>query len=279
MTVAALGVLVCWRALAATGDRCWRGPGRPGDLVRGGVVLGVAAGLAGGISAIQLLPTLELSRLSIRGGGLSYQIASFDALPWPLLLPALFPGYWMHLPTTEFFGHLGTVLFAIAWLGLLAGAGRPAVLGAVYVALGLLLAVGDATPAYRFLFDWAPGFASFRVPARWLLVSTFGLAILAAVGTDWLVRWSGGGSAGLLAAARRIGPVRLGLAGVGGAAGAGVAGGARAATVAVAAAGLGAADGSRAAGRAGGPAGAPCADGRAGGAARRGAGRPLGWPG
>ena len=197
---------ITWERESGLGRRVAR-------LVRGGAVLGVAAGLAGGISAIQLLPTLELSRLSIRGGGLSYQVAAFDALPWPLLLPSLFPGYWMHLPTTEFFGHLGTVLFAVAWLGLLAGAGRPAVLGAAYVALGLLLAVGDATPAYRFLFDWAPGFASFRVPARWLLVSTFGLAILAAVGTDWLLRWSGGGRAGLMAGVRRIGAVRLGLVG------------------------------------------------------------------
>jgi len=124
------------------------------------------------------------------------------------------PGYWMHLPTTEFFGHLGTVLFALAWLGLLAGAGRPALLGAAYVALGLVLAVGDATPAYRFLFDWAPGFASFRVPARWLLVSTFGLAILAAVGADWLLRRRAiGGWGGLMAATRRIGSVRLGLVG------------------------------------------------------------------
>ncbi|HZO26384.1 MAG TPA: YfhO family protein [Chloroflexota bacterium] len=204
MTVAALGVLVLWRGVSCDARM----------LVRGGVALGVAAALAAGISAIQLLPTLELSRLSIRGGGLSYQIASFDALPWPLLLPALFPGYWMHLPTTEFFGHLGTVLFAIAWLGLLAGAGRPAMLGALYVALGLLLAVGDATPLYRLLFDFVPGFASFRVPARWLLVSTFGLAILAAVGADWLLSWSSGGRAALHGLLRRIGVARLGLAGV-----------------------------------------------------------------
>jgi hypothetical protein len=50
--------------------------------------------------------------------------------------------------------------------------------------------VGDATFLYRFLFDWAPGFASFRVPARWLLVSTFGLAILGALGVDWLFAWT-----------------------------------------------------------------------------------------
>jgi hypothetical protein len=224
MTVVALGLLVLWRSVGGR-DRDARTaadlPTKPGwprlqvvMLVRGGVVLGVAAGLAGAISAVQLLPTLELSPLSIRGGGLSYQIASFDVLPWPLLLPALFPGYWMHLPTTEFFGHLGTVVFGIAWLGLLAGCGRAAALGALYVGLGLLLAVGDATPLYRLLFDWAPGFASFRVPARWLLVSTFGLAILAAAGGDWLLGWSAAGVAGLRDLLRRIGVARGAVAGV-----------------------------------------------------------------
>lgn len=224
MTVVALGVLVLWRGLLGARPS-WPHPERAGSprsqvaaLLRGGVALGMAAALAAGISAVQLLPTLELSQLSIRGGGLSYELAAFDALPWPLLLPALFPGYWMHLPTTEFFGHTGTVLFALAWLGLLGGAGRPALLGAAYVTLGLLLAVGDATPLYRLLFDWAPGFASFRVPARWLLVSTFGLAILAAVGTDWLTRLllnlESGGPAALQAILGRIGPVRGVLAGL-----------------------------------------------------------------
>jgi hypothetical protein len=243
MTGVMLGIVVAWRALViatsgrstashpaagkttASQDDASPEPASAGAgwraglvaLVRGGLCLGLAGGLAGGISAIQLLPTLELSGLSIRGGGLSYQLAAFDALPWPLLLPALFPGYWAHLPSTEFFGHLGTVVFAIAWLGLLAGKGRPALLGAVFVAIGLLLAVGDATSLYRLLYDWAPGFASFRVPARWLLVSTFGLAILAAVGTDWLVGWLlrlDGGRAALAKLLREVGVPRALFAGV-----------------------------------------------------------------
>jgi hypothetical protein len=192
MTGVALGVLLIWRVGLGDGSVRLSWTGRLRLLVRGGAILGLAAALAGGISAVQLLPTLELSRLSIRGGGLTYQQAVFDALPWELLLPAILPGYWAHLPTTEFFGHSGTVVFALAWLGLLAGAGRPALLGGVYVALGLVLAVGDDTSVFPFLFDWAPGFSSFRVPARWLLVSTFGVAILAVTGTDLVARWAAG---------------------------------------------------------------------------------------
>ena len=146
------------------------------------------AGLAAGISAVQLLPTLELSRLSIRGGGLSYQVASFDALPWPLLLPGPLPRL-LGAPTDD--RVLRPPRDGPVRAGLARAAGRERAGGAARARstspLGLLLAVGDATSLYRLLFDWAPGFASFRVPARWLLVSTFGLAILAAAGTDWLV--------------------------------------------------------------------------------------------
>jgi hypothetical protein len=180
MTLVVLGLVVVWRR--------W-GDG-PAALARGLALLALAAALAFGISAIQLLPTAELSRLSIRGAGLDFDQAIDNALPWQLLLPALLPGFWSHLHTTEFFGHLGTIVLVLGWLGLLAGPARSAALGGLLVGLGLLLAVGDTTPIYRFLFDWAPGFGSFRVPARWLFVYTFGASLLVAVGTSWLLgRW------------------------------------------------------------------------------------------
>jgi len=176
MTLAVLVTVAAWRRWADG----------PAALARGLGVLALASGLAFGAAAIQLVPTLELSRLSIRGGGLDFREATFDSLPWRLLLPALFPGFWEHLHTTEFYGHTGTIVLALAWLGLVVGPGRPAVLGATLVVLGLGLAVGDLNPLYHTLFDWAPGFASFRVPARWLFVYTFGASLLVAVGASWL---------------------------------------------------------------------------------------------
>jgi hypothetical protein len=176
MTLVVLGLLVVWR--------CW-GSG-PRELIRGMCVLGVTAALAFGSSAVQLLPTAELTRLGIRGGGLDYEQAIVDALPWQLLLPALLPGYWSHLASTELFGHVGVVVLVLGWVGLLFGSGRAVVLGAVLAAFGLMLALGNTTPFYRLLFDWASGFGSFRVPARWLMIYTFGAAILIAAGTSWV---------------------------------------------------------------------------------------------
>jgi hypothetical protein len=183
MTLVALGVLALWHR--------WGQGLRP--LLSGWAALALAAGLAFGIAAIQLVPTAELAGLSIRAGRVDYAQATVDALPWQLLLPGLLPGFWSHLHTTELFGHLGTIVLAVAWLGLLAGAGRPAALGALLVVLGLGLAVGNANPLYRLLFDWAPGFSSFRVPARWLFIYTFGASLLVATGASWLV---GAGSPG-----------------------------------------------------------------------------------
>ncbi len=178
MTLVVLGMLAVWR--------CW--PSGVRGLGRGLALLLLAAGLAFGITAIQLVPTAELARQSIRGSGLDYDQARADALPWEHLLPALLPGFWSNLASSEFFGHLGAVALVLAWMGLLLAPGRAALFGAVLVTLGLTLAVGEATPLHRMFFDWLPGFASFRVPARWLLVYTFGAALLLTLGTDRLAR-------------------------------------------------------------------------------------------
>ncbi len=176
MTLAVLAVFTAWRRL----------PSGPLAMLRSWGLLAVATAFAAGIAAVQLLPSAELAAHSIRGGGLSFTQATVDSLRWQLLLPALFPGFWTHLHTTELFGHLGVVVLVIACMGVTFGAPGPAALGGVLVLIGLGLALGHANPLYRVLFDWAPGFGSFRVPARWLMVYTFGASLLVAVGVDWL---------------------------------------------------------------------------------------------
>jgi hypothetical protein len=51
----------------------------------------------------------------------------------------------------------------------------------VLVIVGLVLAFGVFNPGY-WLLARAPGFNLFRVPARWLLVYTLGMALLAGAG-------------------------------------------------------------------------------------------------
>jgi hypothetical protein len=50
--------------------------------------------------------------------------------------------------------------------------------------LSLILAMGHYTPVYPLIFKYVPGFGAFRAPARFLLFYTFGVSILAGIGTD-----------------------------------------------------------------------------------------------
>ncbi|MBX3054472.1 MAG: hypothetical protein KF753_23570 [Caldilineaceae bacterium] len=51
---------------------------------------------------------------------------------------------------------------------------------------GLLVALGVYTPVHGWLTQLLPGFASFRAPARAIVLWTFSIAVLAGYGVDWL---------------------------------------------------------------------------------------------
>src|SRR5581483_7288264 len=143
----------------------------------------VALGL--GLTAVQLLPTAEVQREGIRGGGLPYGEAISFSLPPPLLLRALLPGFW-ETPFGEYVGYVGTIPLVLALVALAAARGRWVVLGGVLAALGLALAIGGYNPLYPLLYQIVPGLGLFRVPARWLFVYSFGMALLAGLGAEWV---------------------------------------------------------------------------------------------
>jgi len=146
----------------------------------GAVVLGVGFGLA----AVQLVPTTELSGLSIRGGGMSAAEAISFSLPPTSLVRSLMPGYWYNLGSEEI-GYIGGIGLGFAAIALLFGRWRLTLCAGVLAFLGLFLAVGGANPFYVPLLGYVPGLGLFRVPSRWLFVYTFGVASLAAIGIDW----------------------------------------------------------------------------------------------
>ena len=217
-----------WRVLRR-GEHGASGEHRASPLRRGvrrlGAVvlwLGVAGLVGVGLAAVQILPTVELSRLSIRGGGLEYREAvAFSLRPLPRLLRYTFlPPWGGNLGDafggdfyTEYLAYLGLVplLLGVGWLGSwvvrrlgslgvwgLGGGnsslcevkvGSPEFRVFVLAALGVFLALGLYNPLYYVLYKIVPGFALFRAPARWLFLYAFGMAMLAGAGLERLQGW------------------------------------------------------------------------------------------
>jgi len=161
-------------------------------------VLAAALILATLLSAVQLWPTLELSRLSVRSGGLPYREAvSFSLRPWQLHY-TLLPPYGVDLSHvfgeayTEYVAYVGVIGLGLAAFGLVRGwrrwSGTRTM--ALLALVGLLLGLGGFNPAYLILYNIVPGFALFRAPARWMLLYAFGVSMLAGIGVELIAGWA-----------------------------------------------------------------------------------------
>jgi hypothetical protein len=173
------------------------------------VALSLALSVA--LAAIQLLPTAELMRQSQRATGMDYDFAMTNSLwPWRLITfvaPDFFgnPGrgtYWGYGTYWEDAGYVGLLPLLLA-VGLVfrvvfrrKGAGEQGVgesglvnFWAVSAIATLVLALGQNTPIFPFLFRYVPTFDLFQAPARWLAVTIVALAALASLAAQ---RWPAG---------------------------------------------------------------------------------------
>jgi len=194
LSLAALGLYALFLALSEMRSRGAEGQGRKllrtlaPPLLRSSALLLVIGAVGAGLAAVQLLPTLELSGLSIRGGGMSYQAAtSFSLEPWNLPA-ALLPNYMPDAQLAgEFVGYVGLAALALAAFAVFRGRRDPRVwFLALFALLALSLALGRYNPLYFLAYHVVPGFRLFRVPARWLFLYSFGVALLAGLGLDML---------------------------------------------------------------------------------------------
>lgn len=150
------------------------------------------------LSIPQLLPTLELTGMSIRGGGFNPQQATAFSLSPNIIGRALLPSYDSQL-FGEYVATIGVIGLGLALWGMVA---QPPMFNhsemrfaldtryqrwiwIILAVVGLSLAFGRYNPLYLILAE-LPGFNLFRVPARWLSLFTLGMAMLAGLGVQAL---------------------------------------------------------------------------------------------
>ena len=173
--------------------------------IRCALALAVAGLVALLMSAVVLLPLQSLVGETLRGSGpMSFPRLTRTSEPLAGLVLSVAPGlfgsdvtgtYWFPNSDAYFqevYAYIGLPILALALAGVVAGRRRGLVrLYAALAVLALALALGAQTPLYSLLYHLAPGFDVARTPARWMLVATLAVALLAGIGADALLGFAG----------------------------------------------------------------------------------------
>ncbi|MCX7765409.1 MAG: YfhO family protein [Candidatus Sumerlaeia bacterium] len=152
------------------------------------------------LAGVQLLPTLEMASVSNRSPKVAYEEAVHGSFPPEelpeLLLPrflgdstekgySFYRGRWGERLVTDYVG-AGVWIFAI--LGLLhfhkTTYARWRCFFLLIFIFSTLLALGKFSPAFRFFYEYVPGYNKFRSPATIMILMTFSLVTLAGFGLE-----------------------------------------------------------------------------------------------
>lgn len=152
------------------------------------------------LSAIQLLPFLELWMHSIRSHGISYQEATiWSFAPQDFLLFILPDAYGYFLDMKKYW-------LSQCWLKTLYTGGLPFILSTIYfikgkewkvflslMILSISLSLGRYNPIYPFLFKYVPFLNGIRYPVKFLYLFILVLSVTAGLGFDKLMELASNG--------------------------------------------------------------------------------------
>ena len=155
-----------------------------------------------GLSAIQILPTMEFVGRSIRALGLPYGAASWGSYnldtfrlffsPFTYGLP-FWDNYSYHGPGPNylelayFSGRIPVILLGLYFISQLTHLFRGQKIEKMcFFSLGALLffafmALGNNFPLHKILFDWIPAYRLFRFPSQHLIMAVFLLALVSGI--------------------------------------------------------------------------------------------------
>ena len=148
------------------------------------------------LSAVQLLPFLELYHHSIRGSGISYQEATvWSFAPKDILLFFLPDAYGYFLDMKKYWInqcwfktlYTGGLPFILGFLFFLFGKGRKLFFSLML--FSLFLSLGQYNPFYPYVFKYLPFFNGIRYPVKFLYIFILVLAIAAGLGFQRLTEF------------------------------------------------------------------------------------------
>ena len=146
------------------------------------------------LSAIQIVPTLELTRHSVRSA-LTYEWVSLFSFPPENLVTLLLPDFFADALVLPYWGknylwemslYLGLAPLVLGAAAVFFNRSRPVRIFSVIAAAALLLAFGKYTPLLRILYDYVPGFDLFRGLSKFIFVFSFAWSMLAGYGLTQL---------------------------------------------------------------------------------------------
>ncbi len=168
-------------------QRRWQAAIRPMAMLVGGYLLGLL------LAAAQILPTLDLARISWQRHGASAGFQDTWSLK-PLqflvqLLPDLYgrngqDTYWGMAHYWEECSYVGALALALSVAGLASRHRLARFYGAI-AALAVWLAMGTNGLAFLLLRQ-APAFGTMRLPCRYMFLFDLSVAVLAGFGAHWL---------------------------------------------------------------------------------------------
>jgi len=161
-----------------------------------GLLLTVTIGSGLMLAGPQLLPSLELQQLSLRSQARGLDFLTENSLPpvqlLNLLMPSLFgnnaTGFRGGDPFQEDFVYIGLIPLTLVFFSWQQRHRSEWLFFCLLLIGSLGLALGSYTPLYEYIIQHLPGFDLFRIPARWLMVVSFALSILAGLGMESIVR-------------------------------------------------------------------------------------------
>lgn len=168
------------------------------------VSLILMGGLGMALGGAQFLPGVEMAGWSNRAQGVEWEEAVATSYPPAEILEYIIP---RHLGTSVFgdvyrgtwgderivSDYIGIPVVLLAMVGLLLS-GRRKVLLLPWIAVilvSLVVGFGSHTPVYRLLFQFVPGFDSFRSPGTFMCAASLALAVLSGAGLEKIIRLAG----------------------------------------------------------------------------------------